>query len=65
MKATAQKGLWNGGYVSYGYGYDFSRQMLFPNDEEAATVRGIFEDSLRLQSVGKICEELSQAELRA
>lgn len=33
MRARAQKGMWNGGYIPFGYDCDLSRQVLFPNEE--------------------------------
>lgn len=38
--------------------------MLFPNDGESNIVRRILEECVRLESVGKVCEELNQAGLR-
>jgi site-specific DNA recombinase len=64
MWARAQKGMWNGGYVPYGYAYDPSRQLLLPHEEEVAVVRRIFEDFIRLGSVGRVCEELNREGLR-
>jgi DNA invertase Pin-like site-specific DNA recombinase len=64
MRARAQKGMWNGGYIPYGYEYDPSKQMLLAHEEEARIVRFIFEDFVNLGSVGEICGKLNQEGLR-
>jgi len=64
MRARAQKGMWHGGYVPYGYEYDLPKQMLLPELTEALIIRRIFEDFLRLKSVGEVCEGLNREGLR-
>ena len=41
VRASRMKGMWMGGYVPLGY--DVKDRKLVVNEEEAATVRGIFE----------------------
>lgn len=42
IRARVQRGMWNDGYVLFGYDYSPSRQMLLPDEEEARTVSHIF-----------------------
>jgi site-specific DNA recombinase len=65
MRARARKGLWNGGYVPFGYDWDLFDKILRPHEEEATIVRCIFEDVIPLGSVGRVCEELNREGLRA
>ncbi len=41
VRASRMKGMWMGGYVPLGY--DVMDRKLVVNEDEAATVRGIFE----------------------
>lgn len=64
MRARAQKGMWNGGYIPYGYDYDASQQLLLPDEAEATIVRRIFLAFVTVGSVGEICGELNREGLR-
>lgn len=64
MRARAQKGLWNGGYVPYGYAYDRSQQLLLPDGDEAPIVARVFREFVRLGSAWRVCEELNREGLR-
>jgi DNA invertase Pin-like site-specific DNA recombinase len=64
MLQQAKRGLWNGGYVPYGYAYDKNTQALQPHPEQAAVVRKIFEQAARLVSLTDLANELNAAGLR-
>jgi DNA invertase Pin-like site-specific DNA recombinase len=64
MLQQAKRGLWNGGFVPYGYAYDKNAQALQPHPEEAAVVRKVFEQAARLVSLTDIANELNAAGLR-
>jgi DNA invertase Pin-like site-specific DNA recombinase len=64
MLQQAKRGLWNGGYVPYGYAYDKNTQALQPHPEEAAVVRKVFEQAATLVSLTDIANGLNAAGLR-
>src|SRR5258707_4525428 len=43
MLEQAKRGIWNGGWLPYGYAYDHSSQTLQPHSSEAAVVRRVFD----------------------
>src|SRR5881394_752646 len=56
IAASKQKGMWMGGWVPIGY--DRKDRTLTINDDEAKTVRTIFELFLKLRNVRKLQAEL-------
>jgi DNA invertase Pin-like site-specific DNA recombinase len=54
--ASRKRGMWMGGFVPFGY--DVRERKLVVNDEEAATVRRIFERYLELGSATELAREL-------
>jgi DNA invertase Pin-like site-specific DNA recombinase len=60
LHAQARRGLWGGGYIPYGYGYDRERQRLTTNPAEAATLRRIFTCASELVPLGQIATELAR-----
>jgi DNA invertase Pin-like site-specific DNA recombinase len=63
MRARAQRGLWNGGFIPLGYDYDPRSQLLTPSPDEAGIVRRIFENVIALGSVARVCDGLTAAGL--
>ena len=59
MRARAQRGLWNGGLIPFGYDYDRQVQLLTPHPDEAQTVRRIFLDLISLGSLARVCDSLT------
>jgi len=57
VAASKRKGIWMGGVLPLGY--DVRERKLFVNQEEAKTVRGIFERYLELGSVRPLANDLS------
>lgn len=64
MLQQAKQGIWNGGMIPFGYGYDVSKQKLEPHPQEADTVRRIFAQAGRLVSLEQIAAELNGEGLR-
>jgi DNA invertase Pin-like site-specific DNA recombinase len=64
MLQQAKRGIWNGGYVPYGYAYDKNTQALQPHPEEAAVVHKVFEQAAKLVSLTDIANGLNAAGLR-
>jgi len=64
MLAQAQRGMWNGGYIPFGYDYDRARQVLVPNAAEAALVRRVFERAAALEPLGRIADDLNREGFR-
>jgi hypothetical protein len=62
IAASKQKGMWMGGTVPLGY--DAVNRKLRINDEEANTVRLLFELYLKLGSVRQLQEECERLRLR-
>src|SRR6185312_8156548 len=61
IAASKQKGMWMGGWVPIGY--DRKDRTLVVNEEEARTVRTIFELFLKLRNVRKVQAELARLRL--
>src|ERR1700686_1210983 len=61
IAASKQKGMWMGGWVPIGY--DRKDRTLTINDEEAKTVRKIFELFLELKNVREVQAELARLKL--
>src|SRR5882672_11007742 len=61
IAASKQKGMWMGGWVPIGY--DRKDRTLVINQDEAKTVRTIFELFLRLRNVRKVHAELARLKL--
>jgi len=59
MLQRAQKGMWNGGIVPYGYKTE--NKKLVVNEEEAKNVRIIFESYITSGSVTKVYKELKSS----
>lgn len=57
IAASKKKGMWMGGPVPIGY--DCKDRQLIVNDEEAATVRHIFERYVELESMQALADELA------
>jgi DNA invertase Pin-like site-specific DNA recombinase len=64
MLQQAKRGIWNGGYVPYGYAYDKNTQTLQPHPEESAVVRQVFEQAAKLVSLTDIANALNAKGLR-
>jgi len=61
IAASKQKGMWMGGWVPIGY--DRKDRTLTINDDEAKTVRTIFDLFLKLKNVRKVRAELARLKL--
>src|SRR5882672_6109865 len=61
IAASKQKGMWMGGWVPIGY--DRKDRTLTINDDEAKTVRTIFELFLKLKNVRQVQAELARLKL--
>ncbi len=61
IAASKQKGMWMGGWVPIGY--DRKDRTLTINDDEAKTVRTIFELFLKLKNVREVQAELARLKL--
>src|SRR6266852_4436322 len=61
IAASKQKGMWMGGWVPIGY--DRKDRTLTFNDDEAKTVRTIFELFLKLKNVREVQAELARLKL--
>src|SRR5882672_7549625 len=61
IAASKQKGMWMGGWVPIGY--DRKDRTLVINQDEAKTVRTIFELFLKLRNVRKVQAELARLKL--
>lgn len=57
IAASKKKGMWMGGPVPIGY--DLGDRKLVINDNEAETVRHIFQRYTKLKSVGRLVDELA------
>ncbi len=62
VRASRMKGMWMGGYVPLGY--DVKDRKLVVNEDEAATVRGIFERFVEVGSATVLARELRRKGLR-
>jgi hypothetical protein len=63
VAASRRKGMWMGGYVPLGYRVE-NRKLLI-NEEEAASVRLIFERFVKLGSIKLLMRELQAANIRS
>ena len=61
IAASKKKGMWMGGNVPLGY--EVRDRKLFINEQEAATVRFLFQRYVQLGSVRQVSEEAQQANL--
>lgn len=64
MLEQAKRGIWNGGWLPYGYAYDRNTKALHPDPKEAAVVRRIFEQAAGLVSLQDIANALNAEGLR-
>ncbi len=62
VRASRMKGMWMGGYVPLGY--DVKDRKLVVNEDEATTVRGIFERFVEVGSATVLARELRRKGLR-
>ena len=62
VRASRMKGMWMGGYVPLGY--DVKDRKLVVNEDEVATVRGIFERFVEVGSATVLARELRRKGLR-
>jgi site-specific DNA recombinase len=62
VRASRMKGMWMGGYVPLGY--DVKDRKLVVNEDEAATVRDIFERFVEVGSATVLARELRRKGLR-
>ena len=63
VAASRRKGMWMGGYVPLGYRVE--NRKLLVNEEEAASVRLIFERFVKLGSIKLLMRELQAANIRS
>jgi DNA invertase Pin-like site-specific DNA recombinase len=63
VAASRRKGMWMGGYVPLGYRVE--NRKLLVNEEEAASVRLIFERFVKLGSIKLLIRELQAANVRS
>ena len=63
VAASRKKGMWMGGYVPLGYRVE--NRKLLVNEEEAASVRMIFERFVKLGSIKLLMRELQAAKIRS
>lgn len=64
MLQQAKRGIWNGGFVPYGYSYDAKTQSLHLDPQDAPVVRRIFEQAARLVSLTDLANQLNDEGLR-
>jgi DNA invertase Pin-like site-specific DNA recombinase len=64
MLEQAKRGIWNGGWLPYGYAYDKNTQALLPHPVEAPVVRRIFEQAAQLVPLQEIANALNAEGLR-
>lgn len=57
IAASKRKGIWMGGYTPLGY--EVKDRKLIINEEDAATIRRIFQRFAELRSVTDVCRELA------
>ena len=63
IAASKKKGMWMGGPIPLGY--DLANRQLVKNEEEAKTVRMIFERYLEIKNVADLQEELKRTGIRS
>lgn len=64
MLSRAEKGLWNGAPVPLGYSFDEEKKFPAINEEEAATVRFIFDTYEKFKSTGEVKHRLESNGIR-
>lgn len=64
MHEQAKRGIWNGGWLPYGYAYDKNTKVLQPDPNEAPVVRRIFKQAAQLVSLQDIANGLNAEGLR-
>lgn len=64
MLEQAKRGIWNGGMIPYGYGYDRGAQRLVPDPKESAVIRRVYEEAAKLVSPERIAGQLNAEGLR-
>jgi site-specific DNA recombinase len=62
FEASRKKGMWMGGFVPLGY--QVKDRQLVINEDEAATVRMIFEEFVRMRSLTKLTAMLRKKDLK-
>jgi len=60
----AKQGIWNGGWVPFGYDYDQKKQMLVPSPREAPILRRIFAEAAKFKSLEVVAQSLNDEGLR-
>jgi len=60
MHALAQRGIWCGGVVPFGYDYDYQLQKLAPHQTEAPVVKQIYDWAANLMPLNRIGAELNR-----
>jgi DNA invertase Pin-like site-specific DNA recombinase len=60
----AKQGIWNGGWVPYGFDYDEKSQMLVPSPTEAPVLRRIFTEAAKFKSLEAVAKSLNDEGLR-
>ncbi len=61
----AKKGMWNGGWVPYGYSHDKESKILVVDPEEAPLIKQIFELAAKLKSPTEVAKALNNQGLRS
>lgn len=64
MIDRASKGIWNGGRIPYGYGYDYEKKEFVLNEDEAPVVKLIFDLYLEHRSLVYIVKYLDGKQIR-
>jgi site-specific DNA recombinase len=64
LEQRAIKGEWRGGWIPFGYDYDFDNQMLIVNRKEAEGVKLIFKRFIEGKRLCEIKEEINAKGLR-
>lgn len=63
IAASKRKGIWMGGHPPLGY--DIANRRLKPNQEEAKSVKSIFETALETRSLTRLAAKLESAGIRS
>ncbi|MCB1103410.1 MAG: recombinase family protein [Opitutaceae bacterium] len=64
MLQQAKQGIWNGGWLPYGYAYDPKTQVLSPDPVEAEVVRRVFAEAAKFVPLQDIANALNAEGLR-
>lgn len=59
MMSRAEKGLWNGATVPFGYDFDKKTKYPIPNEEEAKIVEYIYKSYKEIKSTTKVAHKLN------